>query len=153
MARTFSLQPLLNLARQRNEAAIKKLGMLNRNRQTAQGKLEMLQQYRKDYLDKMQQAEQGGMSPHELLNFREFIYRLDEAIRHQHGVIEQAQTYVSQGQSELTETRRRMKSYDTLHQRHIITERHRESKLEQKAQDEHSSRQAAYNKVNLDDSD
>ena len=153
MSRAFPLQPLLNLARQKNEDAIRKLGLLNQNRQTAQGKLEMLQQYRRDYLEKMRLAELGGMSPHEMQNFREFILRLDEAIRHQQGVIEQAHNYFKQGQMELTETRKRMKSFDMLEQRHQLSERIRENKLEQKAQDEHSSRQAAYRKINPDDAD
>ncbi len=153
MPRTFPLQPLLNLATQKNDSAIRKLGLLNQNRQTAQGKLEMLQQYRQDYLEKMQQAERSGLHPHEIQNFREFIFRLDEAIRHQNGVIEQAHAHFREGQAELSETRKRMKSYDTLQKRHQESERHRESKLEQKTQDEHTSSQAAYRKINLDDAD
>lgn len=144
MARPFHLQSLQHLAQQKNDAAIKKLGILNRNRKAAEGKLEMLQQYRKDYLEKMQLAEMGGMDLQDLRNYREFIYRLDDAITQQRSAVEQAHKSVSHGQGELSETQRRMKSFDTLAQRHFEAERKKEDKLEQKIQDEHSNRHAAF---------
>lgn len=151
MARPFPLQPLQHLAKQKNDAAAKKLGQLNRNRESAEGKLEMLQQYRRDYLEKMRQAELGGMDLQELRNYREFIYRLDEAIAQQRTVVEQTHKTVKYGQGELMETQRRMKSFDALAQRHLIAENKKEAKLEQKIQDEHSSRRAAFKNTELND--
>lgn len=144
MAKTFSLQPLLHLAQQKNDAATRKLGQLNQLQQSAQGKLDMLQQFRKDYQDKFQEAVSNGMDHHDLRNFQDFINRLDEAITQQRGVIEQAKRSVQSGRSELSDTQRRMKSFDTLAQRHIETERKLETKAEQKIQDEHTGRLAAY---------
>lgn len=153
MARSFPLQPLQHLAKQKSDAAAKKLGQLNRNRQSAEGKLEMLQQYRRDYLDKMRQAELAGMDLQDLRNYREFIYRLDEAIAQQHTVVEQAHKSVSYGQGELMETQRRMKSFDALAQRHLDAENKKEAKREQKIQDEHSSRRAAFRNAEHNDPD
>ncbi|HQS57098.1 MAG: flagellar export protein FliJ [Gallionellales bacterium 35-53-114] len=144
MSKHFSLQPLVHLARQKHDAAIKKLGLLNHNQQTAQGKLDMLQQYRKDYQAKMHEAEKGGMTLEDLRNYQDFIYRLDDAIKQQTAVVAQAQVSVQNGRGELTETQRRMKSFDTLAQRHSETERKLEAKIEQKMQDEHNGRRAAY---------
>lgn len=144
MTNPFSLQPLVHLAQQKNDAATKKLGQLNRNRQAAQSKLEMLQQYRKDYQEKMQSAEKNGMELQDLRNFQDFIYRLDDAIKQQSAVVAQAQFSLQQGRSELSEAQRRMKSFDTLAQRHVEAERKLEAKIEQKIQDEHSGRRAAY---------
>ena len=143
MAKTFTLQPLQKLAQKKNDAAAKKLGMLNLNRQSAQGKLDLLQQYRRDYQLKMQQAEQEGMGLQDLCNFRDFIYRLDEAIAQQNNVLAQAQESVKTGLSELSETQRRVKSYDTLALRHIESERKKEARIEQRIQDEHNGRRAA----------
>ena len=143
MAKAFSLQPLVHLAQQRNEAAIKKLGLLNREHQSAQSKLEMLQQFRRDYQLKLQNAEKDGISLQDLRNFQDFIYRLDEAIAQQNNVVAQAHISQQTGRSELTETQRRMKSFDTLAQRYTEEERKREAKIEQKIQDEHSGRLAA----------
>ena len=145
MAKTFTLQPLLHLAKQKNETATKKLGQLNRSEQSAISKLDMLKQYRKDYQGKMQQAEQDGMGLHDLCNFRDFIYRLDDAITQQNAVVIQAQNSVQSGLGTLSDTQRRMKSYDTLAQRHVESEKKIETKREQQIMDEHNGRHAAYN--------
>lgn len=144
MMKTFKLQPLRHLAKQKNDAAAKKLGQLNQNKQAAQSKLELLQQYRKDYQEKMQEAEQSGMNLQDLCNFRDFIYRLDDAIAQQNIVLSQASQSVQKGLVQLTETQRSVKSYDTLAQRHIDAEKMKETKMEQKIQDEHNGRRAHY---------
>lgn len=144
MANAFSLQPLVHLAQQRNEAAIKKLGLLNRSQQSAQSKLEMLQQFRRDYQVKMQDAEKNGMNLQDLRNFQDFIYRLDDAIAQQGVVVAQAHISLQTGRTELTDAQRRMKSFDTLAQRHTEAEKKLEAKMEQRIQDEHSGRRAAY---------
>ncbi len=144
MANPFPLQPLVHLAKQKNDAATKNLGMLNRNHHSAQSKLEMLQQYRRDYQEKLQLAQKNGMELHDLRNFQDFLYRLDDAIAQQSTVVTQAQASVQKGRSELTETQRRMKSFDTLAVRHTETVKKLEAKIEQKMQDEHTGRRAAY---------
>jgi flagellar protein FliJ len=143
MSKAFSLQPLVHLAKQRNDAAIKKLGLLNRSQQTALDKLDMLQQYRRDYQDKLQNAEKSGMTLEDLRNYQDFIYRLDDAIKQQNAAVAQAKNSVQNGRSELSETQHRMKSFDTLAQRHNESERKLEAKIEQKMQDEHNGRRAA----------
>ena len=143
MASAFSLQPLVHLAQQKNDAATRKLGQLNRNHQSAQSKLEMLQQYRRDYQEKLQHAEKNGMELLDLRNFQDFIYRLDDAIAQQRAVVAQAQISLQNGRSELSETQRRMKSFDTLAHRHTEAEKKLEAKNEQRIQDEHSGRRVA----------
>jgi len=149
MANKFSLQPLRQLAQQKNDAAIRKLGQLNRNQQSAQSKLEMLQQYRRDYQQKMQDAEKNGMGLEDLCNFRDFIYRLDDAIAQQNETVTKAQISAQNGRNELSEAQRRMKSFDTLAQRHAEAELKLEAKAEQKMQDDHSGRRAAYNNAEI----
>ncbi len=144
MTNTFSLQPLVHLAKQKNDAATRKLGLLNQQQQSAQSKLDTLQQFRKDYQDKFQEAARNGMDQHDLRNFQDFINRLDDAITQQRRTIEQAQRSVQTGRSELSETQRRMKSFDTLAQRHVEAEKKLASKAEQKIQDEHTGRLVAY---------
>ena len=144
MANNFPLQPLVNLSRQKNDAATRKLGLLNREQQSAQSKLDTLQQFRKDYQAKFHEAASNGMDQHDLRNFQDFINRLDDAITQQRGVIEQTQRSVQTGRSELSETQRRMKSFDTLAQRHVEAEKKLETKAEQKMQDEYTGRFAAH---------
>lgn len=144
MTSPFPLQPLVKLAEQKYEAATRKLGLLNQQHQSAQSKLDTLLQFRKDYQNQFQEAERNGMSLQDLRNFQDFIRRLDEAITQQQAVIEQARVSVQSGRNELSETQRRMKSFDTLAQRHVETEMKLEAKAEQKLQDEHTGRLVAY---------
>jgi flagellar FliJ protein len=147
MTHPFPLQPLVHLSQQKNDAAIKKLGQLNRLKQSAQSKLDMLHQYRNDYQAKFRLAESNGMELQELLNFKNFICRLDDAIEQQSMVVSQAQLTLEQGRNELAETQRRMKSFDTLSQRHTMTEKKQEAKSEQLIQDEHNGRRSGIHKT------
>lgn len=144
MATTFKLQPLVDLAQQQNEAATKKFGQLNQQQQAAQAKLDMLQQYRRDYQDRFQSAAQNGMDQTDMRNFQDFLYRLDEAIRQQRALLEQIQQSVQAGRTELVNAQRKVKSFDALAQRHIEAEKKLENKLEQRTQDEFNARHAAY---------
>lgn len=143
MAKPFPLQTLVMLAKQKNEAAIKNLGRLNQQHHSAQAKLQMLQQFRKDYQDKFQSAASNGMSPVDLRNFQEFIYRLDQAIDQQQAVLNQSNATLKSGRELYLDTQRNVQSFETLAQRHWDAESKREAKAEQKAQDEYASRFAA----------
>lgn len=144
MTKPFSLQPLVNLAEHQNESATRKLGQLNKQQQSAQQKLDLLYEYRKDYQNKLQEAIRGGMSPVELRNFEQFIQKINHAIGQQLKAVEQSKTSTQIGRNEFDTARRKLKSLDTLKQRHIETQKKAEQKTEQKAQDEHSGRLAAY---------
>ncbi len=150
MIKPFSLQPLVHLAQQRNDAAAKKLGQLNQQQQTAQEKLDALLQYRRDYQLKFQEAAQLGMSPVDMKNFQDFIGRLDQAIRQQQSAIEKARIGVQNGRAELLDTTRKMKSFDALAQRHVEAEKKLEAKQEQRTQDEFTGRFAAYRAAEKD---
>jgi len=150
MIKPFSLQPLVHLAQQKNDAATKKLGQLNQQHQTAQEKLDALQQYRKDYQVKFQEEAKQGMAPAEMKNFQDFIGRLDQAIQQQAAVIEKTKAGVQTGRSELMDTTRKMKSFDTLAQRHVDAEKKLEAKSEQRIQDEHTGRITAYRAAEKD---
>jgi flagellar FliJ protein len=150
MIKPFSLQPLVHLAQQRNDAAAKKLGQLNAQHQTAQAKLDALLQFRKDYQTQFQEAAKKGMAPDDMKNFQDFIDRLDQAVQQQSAVIEKTKAGVQTGRNELIDTTRKMKSFDTLAQRHVEAEKKQEAKAEQRSQDELTGRLAAYRAVAKD---
>jgi flagellar FliJ protein len=143
MVKNFTLQPLVNLAQQRNDAATKRLGQLNQQQQSAQSKLDALLQYRKDYQEKFQKSARNGMDPTELRNFQEFIYRLDEAIAQQRQVATNAERSVQHGRNELKQAQIKMKSFDALAQRQLDRDKLQEAKAEQKLMDEHASRRTS----------
>lgn len=152
MTKPFSLQPLMNLAQMQNESATRKLGQLNKQQQDAQTKLEMLQQYRSDYQARLQEASKSGMNPAELRNFQEFINKLDEAITQQLNAVDQSKAFTQAGRKEFHTTQTKLKSFDTLQQRHIEEQNKIAEKHEQKALDEHTGRFAAYKMLNAKDS-
>lgn len=142
MAKDFTLQPLVNLAHQKNDAATRKFGQLTQQQQIVLAKLDTLLQYRKDYQARFRDAVQTGMSQPDLHNFQNFMLRLDEAIAQQQKAVEQAHNSVRAGRDELEDTQRKMKSFDTLAQRHFENEKKLEAKSEQRLQDEHTGRHA-----------
>lgn len=147
----FTLQPLMNLAQHQNESASRKLGQLNLQQESAQQKYDMLLEYRKDYQTRLEEASRKGMDPAEMRNFQQFINKLDEAISHQGKLVERSKISTQAGRNEFTTTQRKLKSYDTLHQRHVAEQNKVANKSEQKASDEHTSRVAAYKIMNTDD--
>ncbi len=143
MSDVFRLQPLVDLSQSRNEAATRQLGQLNQQQQAEQKKLDTLLQFRKDYQEKFAQASQDGMDQARINNFQNFLNRLEEAVQQQRGVMEQANQSFQQGQVKVQETRRSMKSYETLAQRFAETLKQQQNHVEQKVQDEQSGRFAA----------
>jgi len=143
MAKIFSMQPLVHLAHQKNDGATRKFGQLIQQQQAAQTKLHTLEQYRKDYQTRLQQAVRNGIDQTNLRNFQDFIHRLNEAVAQQQNTIEQMHHLIQAGRDELANTQRNMKSFDTLAQRHLENEKKLEGKIEQRQQDEHSGRHAA----------
>lgn len=143
MTKLFSMQPLVHLAHQKNDDATRKFGQIIQQQQAAQTKLHSLEQYRKDYQTRLQQAVKNGITQISLRNFQDFTRRLDEAVAQQRNVIEQIRLSMNAGRNELANSQRKMKSFDTLAQRHLESEKKLEEKLEQQQQDEHTGRHSA----------
>ena len=151
MTKRFTLQALMNLAQHQKDSATHKLGQLNKQQRNAQSKLEMLQQYRRDYQARLQELTRKGINPAELRNFQEFINKLDEAIGQQLKLVGQSKHSTQVGRGEFDTAQRKLKSFNTLQQRHIETQKKVAEKSEQKALDEHAGRSAAYKAIDTKD--
>lgn len=143
MIKPFTLQPLVNLAQHQNDAATRKLGELTRQQQTAEQKLDTLREYRREYQNRLQDAAGNGLDQTNLRNFQQFIDKLDAAIAQQVRAVEQSKNSTQLGRGEFDTTQRKLKSFDTLQQRHFEQERKAAEKVEQKNLDEHTGRFAA----------
>lgn len=140
MAKPFSLQTLLDLMQNRADEATRSLGKLISAEKDARMRLEMLQQYRQEYADKLYGHAQQGVSQQEWSNFQEFLGRLDEAIDVQTRAVQESVQRTANGQSFWLEQRNRLKAIDTLSERHQSTERYLANRQEQKQSDEFSAR-------------
>ena len=83
MAQTFPLQTLLELMQNRTDEASRKLGQLITAEQSQRSRLQMLEQYRDEYAQRMRKATAEGITRLILRNYQDFLARIDEAIEQQ----------------------------------------------------------------------
>ena len=141
MPQKLPLATLIELAQTKTDEASRRLGQLQNAHTSAAAKLEMLLQYRQEYLDQFNGQMQGGLPSAQVRNFQNFIGTLDGAIEQQRALTLQADTRLGHGRSDWQHNKRRLTSFDTLagrvRQQEIIVT----NKKEQRDSDERSARQ------------
>lgn len=140
MAQPFSLQPLLEIMQNRTDEATRRLGQLIAAEQSQKSRLQMLEQYREEYAQRMRQATADGIAPLVLRNYQDFLARIDEAIAQQRQAVRDSESSTRAGQEHWKSQNKQLKAIDTLSVRHDARERYREGKQEQKLQDEFTTR-------------
>lgn len=140
MAQPFSLQPLLEIMQSRTDEATRKLGQLIAAEQSQKSRLQMLEQYRAEYAQRMQEITAQGVTRVVLHNYQDFLARIDEAIRQQSIEVQNSENSTKAGKEHWQSQNKQLKAIDTLSLRHDARERYRENKQEQKLQDEFSTR-------------
>ncbi|MDI1238103.1 MAG: flagellar export protein FliJ [Polaromonas sp.] len=141
MPNKLPLATLIELAQNKTDEATRRLGQLQNAHTSAAGKLEMLLQYRQEYLVQLQQQMQAGLSSSHVRNFQNFISTLDGAIEQQRALTVQADTRLAHGRGDWQNNKRRLNSFDTLANRVRQQEMVRLGKKEQRDSDERTSRQ------------
>ncbi|ENO89541.1 flagellar export protein FliJ [Thauera linaloolentis] len=136
----FHLQPLLDLAQTRTDDAARRLGELVAAERDVAQKLQMLEDYRREYNQRFVEAAREGLSPDAWRNYGAFIARLDDAILAQRKMVEQSHQQTAQGQQQWLTQRNKLKAFDTLSQRHQAGLARIEARQEQKMADEHAAR-------------
>lgn len=145
MTQAFSLQPLLDLMQTRTDEATRDLGRLISAEQSQRSRLQMLEQYREEYAQRMREATAEGITRLILHNYQDFLNRIDDAIAQQRIAVGNSELSTKAGQDKWQAQNKQLKAIDTLSQRHDAKERYRENKQEQKLQDEFSTRKYSVN--------
>jgi flagellar protein FliJ len=140
MSQSFPLQTLLELMQSRTDEATRKLGQLISAEQSQRSRLDMLEQYRDEYAQRLRDATTAGITRLILRNYQEFLARIDQAIEQQRLAVQNSELKTKAGQTQWHTQNKQLKAIDTLSIRHEARERYRENKLEQKLLDEFSSR-------------
>lgn len=140
MSKPFPLQTLLALAQEGSDAAAARLGVVNGHDREMQARLQLLLEYRGDYEARLASVAQAGMHSVGWRNFHEFIDKIDVAIEQQRELVASAKREVETGQHQWHAQQRRLKSFDTLSQRHYSAERKMAARQEQKEQDDFALR-------------
>ncbi len=139
MSKGFPLQPLLDLSKTRLDEATRTLGELVAQENEGQRKLEMLQNYRAEYLERFQYAARSGMGPEAWRNYTAFMARIDEAIAAQATQLDNARQKTDAGKQQWMHERSRNKAFDTLQERFLAAEMRKQAKAEQRQADEHTA--------------
>ena len=141
MSKKLPLTTLIELAQGKTDEATRKLGQLQTARTSAAGKLELLLQYRQEYMDEMQLQMQDGIPSAQLRNFQNFITTLDGAIEQQRALTQQADNRLEYGRTDWQFSKRRLNSFDTLANRVQQKALYVLNKKEQRDSDERAARQ------------
>ena len=141
MTNKLPLATLIELAQNKTDEATRRLGQLQNAHTSAAEKLELLQQYRQEYLDQLQTQMQTGLAAGQLRNFQSFIATLDGAIEQQRALMLQADSRLATGKGDWQASKRRLNSFDTLAQRVAQQDMIRFNRKEQRDSDERSARQ------------
>mgnify|MGYP000468691340 CR=1 FL=1 len=138
MPRRFPLQPLLDLANDRVDAATQRLALLKQRWQLQEDKLKQLFAYQAEYRQRLADTLQQGVDMASVHEFRAFLQKLELAIRQQGLEVQKAKFTWEECQQAWLEERRKLKTFDILRERHERGETHRENRLEQRDQDEYA---------------
>jgi flagellar FliJ protein len=140
MANKLPLDTLTDLARTQTDKAAGRLGALQTARITSAQKLDLLVQYRQDYVDQLNALMVNGMPAAKLRNYQSFLVTLDGAIDQQRAIVAQATTRVDHGRVDWQHQKRRLNSFDTLSERVRQQEMLAQAKREQRDSDERATR-------------
>lgn len=141
MPQAFTLQPLLEIMQSRTDEATRHLAQLIAAEQSQKSRLQMLEQYRAEYAEKMCETIAQGITRLVLNNYQEFLARIDAAIEQQRLAVHNSASGTKAGQERWQAQNKQLKAIDTLSQRHDARQRYRDNKEEQKLQDEYAIRQ------------
>lgn len=136
MTKPFHLQPLVDLAGERSQAAAQALAKFKLAWQEAETRLQQLQGYLQEYQVRLQQQAESGFSIAQWRDYQAFMGKLELAIKAQAEEVARCRARWELGQAEWQARERESKAYQTLRQRHDQTERKTEERLDQRQQDE-----------------
>lgn len=87
MSPSKRLQPVQRVAESREQKAARHLGVSRQALQAEEVKLNQLKEYHQEYLERFESAARKGISASQLQEYRAFLGKLEEAIRHQEDVV------------------------------------------------------------------
>ena len=148
MAKPYHLQPLIELAEERSQAAAQTLARLKKAGQEGELKLNQLKAYLQEYQQGLHKQTQAGFSISQLRDYQAFILKLELAIKAQVEEVGRCRVRWESGQVEWQAREREVKAYQTLRQRHDLAERKTDERMDQRLQDEFARNLDRRNKDN-----
>lgn len=140
MTRSRRMQPVQNVAHNREQSAVQKLGQSQQYLAAQQAKLDELRSYRDQYTKDFEASGGGGLGATRLRDYRVFLNRLNQAISQQEALLTQCSCQHEETRLQWLQTRTHSQAIDKVVQRFDAEERRLQERREQKEQDEHAAR-------------
>lgn len=148
MASSSALNMLFDLASKAVDAAAKNLGIANKVHKEAQEKSVMLEGYKQDYINNLNQQLSNGVGKEMHLNYQHFLGNLEQVINGQADVVVSAQYECDNMREVLQATQRKKMSYEVLIKRAEKKAMTKANKQDQKMMDEFAMRAKRTNSSN-----
>ena len=140
MSKHLPIKTLINLAEEELEAATKKLGRLQQERNEVEAQLNSLITYRDEYHARFTASAQEGTTAQTLRNFQAFVDTLDSAISQQRMLLVGANQRLEAAKPEWQQRKQKLGSYEVLAARGELVKAKQEARIEQRDSDEHASK-------------
>ncbi|MFZ6680688.1 flagellar export protein FliJ [Undibacterium sp. Tian12W] len=144
MALKSPISTLIEITEREVDDAAKLLGKAIRAHEDTEKKLSLLQQYRDDYAQRLQDGAAKGLTVSQYTNFLSFLAKLDSAIDGQKKVVMDAEHRIVMAKTEWQASEKKRLSYDTLQNRAQTVQQKKEAKRDQKQTDEMAARALFY---------
>ncbi len=139
MTARFTLQPVMDLARNNVDAATARLGQAMQRLMDADRKLQTLLQYREEYQTKFRDSVTNGIDGAQWQNFHRFLAKLDAGIEGARAQADAAREAAKRAQADWQDQQRKLKAYGVLAERHEREQQVVTARREQRENDEHAA--------------
>jgi len=140
MKKSQRIKTIVDLKAAQEQDSLEALGISQRKLITLQTQVDGLKNYRQDYQDKFNRLGQEGANVGQLMEFRSFMAKLDQAIAGQEYSLDQGKADMANKRKIWESLHQRTQSLQKIYQAALKTEQKQESKAEQLEQDERASR-------------
>lgn len=140
MAKSTVIDTLIELTSQKSEEAAKALSVALQQQKQSAEKLSLLNQYKTEYMARLNMQMREGLNVQALVNFQNFLNDLDLAVQQQQRAHHADNDAVKTMQRNWQDLERKKLSYGTLADRANATLMAKTNKQEQKLMDEMASR-------------
>ncbi len=140
MADTSRFKQINGLARHREQAAGKDLSQSAQACQTAEQRLQQLQDYVQEYRQKFQQVMASGLDARQLSDYQRFLGNLDMALEQQRETLYGKREVRDAHEHKWREAHAEVKALDNLVSKHQALVQKKRDQKEQKEQDDHAAR-------------
>jgi flagellar FliJ protein len=134
------LKPLQHVAAVRERDAAQSFGESTRRLQEEEARLEELQRYHGEYLERFRALQQQGMTVAQLLEYQAFLAKLQAAVGHQEEIVRLRQAEAARRRADWSDRRTRTRVMDRAVENLAEAEQKADERRDQKSEDDRNQR-------------